>query len=63
MAHGPDRTPADLERENRYLKARVAQLEGDVTDLAAENRRLQEERERLHARRAARAPNPLGAGQ
>jgi len=58
-----DRTPAELERENFYLKARVAQLEGDVTDLTAENRRLQEERERLHARRTARAPNPLTGGQ
>jgi hypothetical protein len=58
-----DRSPAELERENSYLKARIAQLEGDVTDLAAENLRLQQERERLHARRAARAPNPLGGGQ
>ncbi|HEV2530102.1 hypothetical protein [Phenylobacterium sp.] len=58
-----DRTPAELERENSYLKARIAQLEGDVTDLSAENLRLSEERERLHARRAARAPNPLGGGQ
>jgi hypothetical protein len=58
-----DRSPAELERENSYLKARIAQLEGDVTDLAAENLRLQQERERLHARRASRAPNPLGGGQ
>lgn len=58
-----DRTVADIERENIYLKARVAQLENDVTDLTAENRRLAEERERLHGRRAARAPNPLGGGQ
>jgi len=58
-----ERTAADLERENAYLKARIAQLENDVMDLNAENRRLAEERERLHARRAARAPNPLGGGQ
>lgn len=58
-----DRTSAELERENSYLKARIAQLEGDVTDLTAENLRLQEQRERLYARRAARAPNPLGGGQ
>lgn len=58
-----DRTPAELERENIYLKARIAQLESDVTDLTAENLRLQEERSRLHARRTARAPNPLGSGQ
>jgi hypothetical protein len=58
-----ERTTAELERENLYLKARIAQLEGDVTDLTAENLRLAEERERLHARRAAHAPSPLGAGQ
>lgn len=58
-----DRTPEALARENAYLKARVAQLEADVLDLSAENGRLREERERTHARRAARPPNPLGAGQ
>jgi hypothetical protein len=58
-----ERSAAELERENSYLKARVAQLENDVTDLSAENRRLAEERERLHGRRAARPPNPLGGGQ
>jgi hypothetical protein len=56
-------TPAELDRENAYLKLRIAQLESDKLDLAAENGRLREERERLHARRAARAPNPLGGGQ
>lgn len=55
-----ERTITELERENAYLKNRLAQLEGDLVDLAAENGRLREERERLHARRAARAPNPLG---
>jgi hypothetical protein len=58
-----ERTLPELERENSYLRSRVAQLESDVTDLSAENHRLQEERERLHGRRAARAPNPLGSGQ
>jgi hypothetical protein len=58
-----ERTPAELERENAYLRQRVAQLEGDVIDLSAENGRLREERERLHGRRAARAPSPLGGGQ
>jgi hypothetical protein len=58
-----ERTAPELERENAYLKARIAQLEGDVTDLSAENLRLSEERERTHARRAARAPDPLGGGQ
>jgi hypothetical protein len=58
-----DRTLTDLERENAYLKLRVAQLEGDLMDVSAENNRLREERERLHGRRAARAANPLGGGQ
>jgi hypothetical protein len=59
----PERTLADAERDNAYLKLRVMQLESDVMDLAAENGRLREERERLHARRIARPPNPLGSGQ
>jgi hypothetical protein len=59
----PERPNADLERENAYLKARVAQLENDLTDLGAENGRLREERERLHARRTLRGPNPIGSGQ
>ena len=51
-------------RENAYLKRRVAELEGDLRDVGAENQRLREEREHLHARRAAaRPPNPLGSGQ
>jgi predicted nucleic acid-binding Zn-ribbon protein len=54
---------SELERENAYLKRRIAQLESDVVDLTAENGRLMEERERLNARRAARPPNPLGSGQ
>jgi predicted nuclease with TOPRIM domain len=58
-----ERPHAELERENAYLRARVAQLENDLTDISAENSRLREERERLHARRAARPPNPLGSGQ
>jgi hypothetical protein len=55
--------PDPLRRENTYLKARIAQLENDVTDLTAEVGRLREERERLHGRREARAPSPLGSGQ
>jgi hypothetical protein len=58
-----ERTLADLERENAYLKLRLAQVESDLVDLSAQNLRLQEERERTHARRAARPPNPLGSGQ
>jgi hypothetical protein len=58
-----ERTLAEVERENAYLKVRVAQLESDLMDVSAENGRLREERERLHGRRAARAPSPLGGGQ
>jgi outer membrane murein-binding lipoprotein Lpp len=52
-----------LQRENAYLKARIAQLQSDVADVSAEVDRLRQERERLHGRREARAPNPLGSGQ
>lgn len=58
-----ERTQEELERENAYLRKRVAQLESDLGDVTAENGRLREERERLHGRRAARPPNPLGSGQ
>lgn len=53
----------DLERENAYLKLRVAQLTSDIADLSAEADRLRQERERLHGRQAARAANPLSGGQ
>jgi outer membrane murein-binding lipoprotein Lpp len=60
-------TPEDVQkltRENAYLKSRVSQLEGDVTDLSAEVTRLQQVLEATHARRAAAArPNPLSGGQ
>jgi prefoldin subunit 5 len=52
-----------LERENRYLKQRNAQLQGDVTELAAESERLRQELERLHGRRPMSRPDPLGGGQ
>jgi hypothetical protein len=58
-----DRGPDDLARENVYLKQRLAQADLDIADLTAEVVRLREERERTHARRAARPPNPLGSGQ
>ena len=58
-----ERTPAELQRENIYLRARLAQLESDLSDISAENERLRQERERLHGRRTARPPNPLGSGQ
>jgi cell division protein FtsB len=53
----------NLERENAYLRARVAQLQADVTDLSAEAHRLRQELEGRYARRHASAPNPLGSGQ
>ena len=56
-------TYEDLQRENAYLKQRVAQLQSDIMDLSAETDRLRQERERLHGRRAQQAPNPLGGGQ
>lgn len=52
-----------LQRENRYLKARNAELQSDVTSLAAEGQRLREELERLHGRVALGRPNPLSGGQ
>ena len=58
-----ERTAEALERENQYLRTRVAQMQSDIEDISAENVRLREERERLHGRRAARPPNPLGSGQ
>lgn len=55
--------PADLIRENAYLKSRIAQLQSDMADATAEATRLRQEVERLHGRRTARPPNPLGSGQ
>jgi hypothetical protein len=63
MSQAADQTPDQLRRENLYLRQRVAQLEADKVDLAAELVRAQQERERLHGRRAAAVPNPLGGGQ
>ena len=51
------------ERENRYLKQRVAQLQSDVEDLNSEIGRLRQQLEHASARRASQAPNPLGGGQ
>jgi hypothetical protein len=58
-----DATPDELRRENLYLRDRVAQLTGDVSDLSAENGRLRQERERLHGRQPTHGPNPLVGGQ
>lgn len=52
------------ERQNAYLKQRVAQLEGDVSDLGAQVMRLTQQLERIGARRDAGArPDPLSGGQ
>lgn len=55
--------PDDLKRENIYLRQRNAQLQADVEDLSAENGRLQQMLERMHGRRAATPPSPIGGGQ
>lgn len=52
-----------LIRENAYLRQRVAQLQDDVTALAAEAERLRQALERLHGRNPQRPPNPLSGGQ
>ena len=53
-----------LQRENAYLKSRVAQLQDDVGDLSAEVERLRQRLEHASAARvAARPPNPLGGGR
>ena len=51
-----------LQRENAYLKLRVAQLQGDVTDLSSEVDRLRGQLDRIGVRMANR-PDPLGGGQ
>lgn len=52
-----------LVRENTYLKQRNAQLQEDLTAIAAEAQRLREIVERVHGRKLSHTPNPLGAGQ
>lgn len=54
---------AVLTRENAYLKARCAQLQGDVTDLGSQLHRAQQQLERLGAARLARGANPQSGGQ
>ena len=58
-----DEALSPVERENRYLKQRVAQLQSDVGDLNSEIDRLRQQLEHAGARREQRAPNPLGGGQ
>ncbi len=52
-----------MRRENDYLKLRNAQLQADLTDVSAEAERLRQAMERLDARKAHPAPNPLAGGQ
>ena len=58
-----ERPIADIQRENDYLKLRNAQLQSDVLDLSAEVERLRQAQDRLHGRRSAQLPDPLGGGQ
>jgi L-alanine-DL-glutamate epimerase-like enolase superfamily enzyme len=55
-----DAESAKLLRENAYLKLRCAQLQGDVTDLASQVGRLQQELERVHAVRERLRADPIG---
>jgi hypothetical protein len=58
-----DPTLAALIRENAYLKLRNAQLQEDVTALAAEGERLTQILERLHGRSGAVGSGPLGGSR
>lgn len=63
-ANTDDPTVLDgLRRENAYLKARCAQLQGDVEDLGAEVERLRQNLERLSQRATTHRPDPLSGGQ
>jgi hypothetical protein len=55
--------PAELARENTYLRQRNAQLQGDIIALQSEVEPFRQIVERLHGRSAARPPNPLSEGQ
>lgn len=56
-----DRDPADLLRENVYLKLRNAQLQSDILDLSAEVERLRRIQDRLHIRSMVQKPDiPTG---
>jgi hypothetical protein len=63
LTGAPGPAPKDLERENLYLRQRVAQLTDDVSSLAAEGERLRQTLERMYGRVAARRPDPLSGGQ
>ena len=52
-----------LARENVYLRQRIGQLQGDVTEVTAEADRLRQIVEHLHGRTARTRPDPLSGGQ
>lgn len=52
-----------LERENLYLRQRVAQLQDDIVAMTAETARLGQIIERPHGRTVRLPANPLGGGQ
>jgi len=58
-----DRDPADLLRENAYLKLRNAQLQSDILDLSAEVERLRRIQDRLHVRTMAQKPDMPTGGE
>ncbi len=58
-----DDDAAKLQRENAYLKQRIAQLESDIVDLNSQVTRLQQQNQHFSARRLVRPPDPLGGGQ
>jgi hypothetical protein len=58
-----DRDPADLLRENAYLKQRNAQLQSDILDLSAEAERLRRLHDRLRGRTATQKPDGPASGQ
>jgi hypothetical protein len=57
-----DRDPAELLRENAYLKRRNAQLQSDILDLSAEVERLRRIQDRLHGRRVINAADTPAGG-
>ena len=55
-------SPQAMARENAYLKQRNAQLQDDVSALAAEGERLRQILERLHSRAGTRVPDSSDRG-
>jgi uncharacterized protein YlxW (UPF0749 family) len=63
LTDAPGPAPKDLARENLYLRQRVAQLQEDVTSLAAESDRLRQTLARLHGRAAVQRPDSPGGAR